>query len=240
MKKFFAFTLAEVLLTLGIIGVVAVLTIAPLILNTEKQEYIVALKKQYTVMNQLLRQMATDYGCTNDLACTGLFHDDSETSIGPALEKYLKMAKVCGLNTGEGCFPEINQNYNGTGSTFNFDSYDSYKFITMDGTAVYLYNMHSDCGTDNGNGLGYMSKACAWMLIDVNGFKSPNRLGRDVFGFWIVNGKSGPALYPQGGPDDAYGSGYWDGSTPACTGVGSSADYSCAGRIIEQSWQMKY
>ena len=50
MKK--AFTLAEVLITLGIIGVVAALTMPALIANYKKQQTIVQLKKAYTTLAQ--------------------------------------------------------------------------------------------------------------------------------------------------------------------------------------------
>lgn len=45
MKK--AFTLAEVLITLGIIGVVAAMTIPVLLVNTTSQKYRSKLKKNY-------------------------------------------------------------------------------------------------------------------------------------------------------------------------------------------------
>ena len=56
MKQFKrGFTLAEVLITITIIGVVAALTIPTLITNYQKQETIVKLKKIYAVMNQALK-----------------------------------------------------------------------------------------------------------------------------------------------------------------------------------------
>ncbi len=50
-----AFTLAEVLITLGIIGVVAAMTIPVLITKYQKEQIVVRLKKTYTVMNQAVR-----------------------------------------------------------------------------------------------------------------------------------------------------------------------------------------
>lgn len=57
-----AFTLAEVLITLGIIGVVAALTIPTLIANHKKQEVVTKLKKVYTVMNQAINLSVSEYG----------------------------------------------------------------------------------------------------------------------------------------------------------------------------------
>ena len=52
MKKSSAFTLAEVLITLAIIGVVAAMTIPGVILRTNQQEYKSGFKKAISVLNQ--------------------------------------------------------------------------------------------------------------------------------------------------------------------------------------------
>lgn len=57
-----AFTLAEVLITLGIIGVVAALTIPTLIQNYKKREVETSLKKIYTTVNQAIKKAELDYG----------------------------------------------------------------------------------------------------------------------------------------------------------------------------------
>jgi prepilin-type cleavage/methylation N-terminal domain protein len=56
------FTLAEVLITLGIIGVVAVLTIPTLIQNYKKQQVETSLKKIYTTVNQAIQKAELDHG----------------------------------------------------------------------------------------------------------------------------------------------------------------------------------
>ncbi|HNW25239.1 MAG TPA: type II secretion system protein [Candidatus Gastranaerophilaceae bacterium] len=68
-----AFTLAEVLIVLGIIGMIADLTLPSLIANFQKEQYVIALKKAYTTFNQALAMMSNDMGCPGDLKCTGLF-----------------------------------------------------------------------------------------------------------------------------------------------------------------------
>ena len=61
-QRRFGFTLAEVLVTLGIIGVVAALTIPQLISNHRKQEVVTKLEKVYSVMNQAIRTSEAEYG----------------------------------------------------------------------------------------------------------------------------------------------------------------------------------
>jgi len=65
MKKT-AFTLAEVLITLGIIGVVAALTIPSLIANYQKQEAVTKLKKFYNTMNQAVKLSEIENGDASD------------------------------------------------------------------------------------------------------------------------------------------------------------------------------
>lgn len=91
MKK--GFTLAEVLITLGIIGVVAALTIPTLIANHQKNIVVTRLKKFYTNINQSIKLSELDNG-----NCTSWTYPQSgETVEGAAnfyniyLKKYLKV-----------------------------------------------------------------------------------------------------------------------------------------------------
>ncbi len=74
-----AFTLAEVLITLGIIGIVAALTMPMLIQNYNKKITEVRLKKFYSVMNQTIDRLKVDYGDTEnwDYTVDNIFEDGS-------------------------------------------------------------------------------------------------------------------------------------------------------------------
>ena len=61
-KKKLAFTLAEVLITIGIIGIVAAMTIPNLITNYQKKQTALEVKKAYTELNQILKMAIADYG----------------------------------------------------------------------------------------------------------------------------------------------------------------------------------
>ena len=76
MTKRFGFTLAEVLITLGIIGVVAAMTIPTLIANTNGAKFRSQFKKTLSTLNQagLMAQAQYDFdyaGVNNDSTCTG-------------------------------------------------------------------------------------------------------------------------------------------------------------------------
>ena len=92
---------------------------------------------------------------------------------------------------------------------------------------------------------------CGGLAVDVNGNKGPNNYGRDEFWFYITNGR-GPKLYPVGGLDDglngswtkaiisvAYGEEPTYYSSPVCSKDNVKGAL-CAGRVIEEGWQMNY
>ena len=98
-----AFTLAEVLITLGIIGVVAAMTLPTLISNYKDQELVTRTKKAYSVIEQAALMAQQDLGQPGDM--TSIF-DPTKTSeeVTKNFSKYFNGAKYCeaGANA-EGC-----------------------------------------------------------------------------------------------------------------------------------------
>lgn len=95
-----AFTLAEVLITLGIIGVVAALTIPVLISNHRKSVVETKLEKFYSVMNQAITQSELENGDKSqwdiDMSVNKDFTDAVDTYgwYNKYLAKYLKTTRV--------------------------------------------------------------------------------------------------------------------------------------------------
>ena len=243
-----AFTLAEVLITLAIIGVVAALTIPTLMANYQKTQYVAGLKKAYAEITEAMKLMANDYGCSDDLKCTGLFNNDSNT-LGTEFKKYFKLAKDCGTTYDENdektkCLSNsYSQYYDATDERSDMNSAypGSYNFITADGFGISLVNSSCDTNWDTSNTNLNINSVCAEIFIDVNGLKGPNNSGRDIFGFLITNGK-GPTLYPFGGSEGKDSGQSWvdaSGTPQSCYDGLTSGTY-CAGRVMEEGWQMKY
>jgi len=239
------FTLAEVLITLGIIGIVANMTIPTLIANTQKAQYVATLKKAYTQFNQVLVKMSNDYGCPGDLKCMGEWSGGNTTStllIGEIISSYFKVIKNCKNSTNQDCMASrVNYKYGGKGAVdTTMNQMWAYKFITVEGVSFFMYSSGNNCGSNLSNGkFGYLTQTCGNVSIDINGpNKGPNYWGRDIFNFAITNGK-GPLLYPRGSVDEG-NTGTWqnssaNGCTPGCT-----IDYYCSARIIENNWEMDY
>ncbi len=163
-SKRIGFTLAEVLVTLAIIGVVAALTIPSLIQSTQKQQYVTGLKKAYSDLSQATLQLMDNNGGT----MTGLM------DLGNMHTRYcgyLNCIKKCDYNTVDGnCFENTGQTHH-TGA------------ILSNGMHISFYNFDINC---NDNYLGNGQTVCGIIYVDVNGWKYPNTLGRDIFEFWIA------------------------------------------------------
>lgn len=256
----FGFTLAEVLITLGIIGIVAALTIPTLIANYQKTQYVTGLKKAYAEANEALKLMASDNGCPDDLKCVPVFSNtdwpNSNIELGKELKKYIKITKDCGITYDENdenskCMPDsVNLNYDDSsdygGGRRNMNQQNfsgSYKFITADGFSMSFNNGVCANMASQGAVIGTNTyEVCGYAFIDVNNFKGPNILGRDIFYFAIANGR-GPVLYPYGGIELAFSDNSWrDPATgdPQYCYSGRTLGFNCAGRIMEEGWQMKY
>lgn len=227
MKKLnftFGFTLAEILITLGIIGVVAAMTIPTLIANTQKQEFITAYKKTYSLLSQAFQQIGVDTECSGDMICTGLFDGtDTQTvsvNVAKALSQKLKIIQDCGWN-GNGCFATERS----LNSTSNWPVSGA-EFITADGIAVSIFDLDGNCNA------GIL---CATIYIDVNSTKKPNIYGRDAFLIY-VNAKG--FIIPHGGNNSWNTSSTDSGAN--CRTDAESYGWGCSGRIIEDGWQMKY
>lgn len=237
-----AFTLAEVLITLGIIGIVAEITIPTLLGSATKQMYVALLQKNYTIFSQGLLSLSTDMGCAGDMKCTGLFATGTTPqALGDAIIPYFKVIKNCQMNVNQGCAANSRSNYyDGSGSrSSGWDGNAAYyKFVTADGSSILIYDWANGC-TDN-YGSGSLSQTCGPVIVDVNGAKGPNNYGRDIFLFIITSTGS---LYPYGGPFMNSGgtSYYWKdlGACQPATSSTISGSY-CTGRVMDEGWQMNY
>ena len=215
-KKNKGFTLAEVLITLVIIGVIASMTIPTLMNNTNKQELVSKLKKVYSEMSQVTNRIIAEEG--NPKADIGGWATSSE-AVYNQYKKYLNKAKDCG--TGTECFEKMTsgntfyKNLNGTNYFFSiFTSNQFYKMILADGTQVFFDVTYNNCTKSNFD----TNNICSLIWVDINGEKKPNQWGRDIFIFIIQEN----GLVPAG----------CDGNSSDCTT--SKNGYTCACKVIKE------
>ncbi len=184
--KISAFTLAEVLITLGIIGVVAAMTLPSVILNYQKNVTVTQLKKAYTTISQAFMMAQSNYGDMSGWDYVGFDLDSSEVSgtlnnfANKYLIPYIKKVESCpsGTSGRTKCAYEI---YNRDGSvrmSQNQGSSNDYRFIMNDGMVVQLaYN--NDSGANDSGEVHFGD--ILFIRVDINGKKRPNMMGRDVF-----------------------------------------------------------
>ncbi|MFA6989807.1 MAG: prepilin-type N-terminal cleavage/methylation domain-containing protein, partial [Candidatus Gastranaerophilaceae bacterium] len=105
------FTLAEILITLTIIGIVASMTIPSLLNKTNGTENVVLLKKSYATLSNAITMLSADNGSVPGSLGNAATNDD----MANVFISKLNIIKSCGTNATAGCFPNITYNYlNGT------------------------------------------------------------------------------------------------------------------------------
>lgn len=176
MKK--AFTLAEILITLGIIGVVAALTMPSLMANYKKSVAKNQFKKTYSTLTNAFNQTVQDLGesvdCSNQSytseACKELWNE---------FVKNLNVVKYCETDAyAQGCVPDYSsENFPRTQGCGGFSAPQIKEqqpaAVLADGSIIFPY--------------GWQKTLYPAIGFDINGFKKPNVGGQDVFSLGISN-----------------------------------------------------
>ena len=169
------FTLAEVLITLGIIGVVAALTIPTLISKYQETQFKAAYKKAYADLNQVLLQAFAN----NEIPYrTSRYSENSTQKEFDLIKKGFKVSKSCELDNfyecwsdgdtlcGGECSPDVE---NGLPTP----TLSRWAFVDLAGRAWAPYSRNENI-----------------YLVDTNGSSKPNIFGQDrwIFTFVDANG----------------------------------------------------
>lgn len=189
-----AFTLAEVLITLAIIGVVAALTIPTLMQKNQDQNTVVKLKKVYSVLSNAYNLAVQENGTPDTWGLTSATPYDSAIGLKMlnAITPYLSVAQDCGNTSTKGCFPDITYKYL-SGSTWtdwvniNQNTTQFARARLADGIslATQYGNANTNCNGPYGTTAALQS-ACGMLYVDVNGNKSSGKLGTDLFMFYFT------------------------------------------------------
>lgn len=184
-----AFTLAEVLITLMIIGVIAAITVPTLRGSADEKQLLAGLNKAYSVADNITRSLEIEHGPVRFWPL-----DDLSILMDKWYLPKMNIEKNC-KNAG-GCF---GANYSSSclngDAGHDFDTDDRfYTFKTADGICWSWVTTSKACD-DFDEGRTYLANACGYFQIDVNCSKLPNVIGYDIFG--LVLTKEG--LFPMGG-----------------------------------------
>lgn len=172
-QRYMGFTLAEVLITLGIIGIVAAVTIPTLINTYEDIQYKSAYKKAFSVLSQALIE-ANGQNITVNVNTGGIIDTTNFLAIMPQFVTI----KECTSNNNSLC-------WDSSGELFGLDYSSGYpiasypSFIDKSGMAWTL-----------------ISGSEGRIAVDINGFKKPNQWGKDRFVFLLVDNNGGVTGLP--------------------------------------------
>lgn len=173
-NKKFGFTLSEVLITLGIIGIVAVLTIPAVMKNYRNRLYVAQLQKTYAQISDAVQAIMVDEHTGNfyetkaslENNCTNADSGDCTAGAGYFLNKYFKVVK---RNCASGTNACAAASYKSIGGANAGVLAGDYCIQTTNGAAICMKR-----NTEN-------NKVFIDLNIDVNGQAGPNITGRDVF-----------------------------------------------------------
>ena len=186
-SKAAAFTLAEVLITLAVIGIVAALTLPGLIQNHNEKAWSTAKDLWEKKLTETVRRMNTDGVMTG--------HDTTEDFMN-SFKQYMKVIKTCDntdinkcyspkvVTTGSNEEPmEVETDSLTSASSMGLSDWqtntNTMSFVVADGTTVIMAYQpecpYADPIEDTGSQV-----SCMGYMVDVNGKKGPNRVGKDI------------------------------------------------------------
>ena len=156
------------------------------------------------------------------------------------IKKYFKVVTDCGQDLVEPCFSEAYKNMNGAAVNLKGKAWSGGAVILSNGASVFIDYVSKYNGTVNDKTYYYGA-----LVVDVNGLKGPNIVGRDLFGMHY---------FMDGTIDEAEGNPYCR-KEGLCGGsdlktirenkfntscASSTNGNGCFGKILNDNWEMNY
>ena len=193
----FGFTLAEVLITLGIIGIVAAMTLPAILMKIDEKENIAKWKKSYSLISNVFNKVIAE-----DISVCAAYDQYGNCSTGTTdsrrdmfseaflneIDKNLKAVDACNIVLAPRCdnyshvwqknikykwsgIANIYSRYNALGDNAKRGTINAYNFCSR---AILLADGTAVYFGGLWNG--------PWIVVDVNNYtKGPNQFGKDVF-----------------------------------------------------------
>ena len=244
------FTLAEVLITLGIIGIVAAMTMPAMIQNYKKKVYTSKLQQTYSLLNQGFRNYLAQEG-VDRLSDTKAWQHLQSTNLDSCDPSNLGTEEVCmewvkdmsavfkGLqvqNKGVVTYKYLSNNGTGTRGPWS---------VALNNGAIFYIGIYKNYNTTPHKARvkqygTKMETSVAYLDIDITGTSLPNQWGRDFFEFQVADNGF---VYPEGGREySVFRNGnfdsYWNsqyrswGCNPKTQN--KPYGYGCGARVLEE------
>ena len=172
---------------MGVIGVVAAMTIPTLINNYQEKVTVTKVKKMYSMLNQIIKLAEVENGPVNTWNLPTNKNGGSQ-KFYEYIKPYLKVSKECVEDNSWNCL-DTNTDYywlNGTkwkDPNTNYGTENYARIILSDGSLLWFRTNMSNKGCTETNQL--LSNICAQIWYDVNGSAKPNTCGKDIF-YWFL------------------------------------------------------
>lgn len=230
-KRCSGFTLAEILIALVIIGVIAVMTIPTLVVNINQQKIGPALSKTIASL-ELASKMAlqdNDARVLNDIAP----NETNAALFDNVLNDYIRLSP---LDTGENSNFKTYTNLNIENPLAAYNTPDGFTFVVASAGDI------EDLPLDKRNTLLDRMYTGRYydIYVDVNGNQNgPNILGRDLFNLLL---DTRGIVIPNGGVSyrDYRGTAIVSWHTRCANGEAPTAPISCAGAIVDNNYKVMY
>ena len=215
-----AYTFAEVVIVISILGIIAGFTIPIFVSNNNlnNTKYVNGLKKFYIDLYEATSKIKSNNGGT----FIGSYNASSSASRNDNLKnlyaRFFKYTQSCDQSTSQTkCWPSNYYQLSGSANGINLASWSMAQLNDGMLVAFLSYNNTLSDGLIACNdstvlsppyGVGAPQIGCGEILVDVNGFDKPNRFGKDIFKFYIAQnnivpeGEEGTPLSSRTCPDN--------------------------------------
>ena len=242
-KEFFwGFTLAEILIAVAIVGIIAALTIPGVVSNYNQKALITQLQKNYIELQEALLILKTE-NYHRGLDGSILNKKGSKTvanTAGRFLREYYKILDDCGSDT-QPCFADKYADINSLTDT-DFSCADGYSVTVASGAAICIIpaEITDDDVVDPNTGAPTLKDIDnpAVVYIDVNGTEGPNIGGRDMFTYSIWQDFSIDEINPADPELDDLEEARETLFTNNCRT--SNVGRGCFGKILNDNWKLNY
>ena len=229
--------MSEILITLGIIGVVAAITIPGLMTAYRRIAYPIQLKAIYSKLLVAQKTLNDEYGNPEDWTFTNYVTDSDDKYNWEIFNRYAtELSALSVIDRGNYKYEKTGlsskaKTLNGQAAknvpgwisgNYLFEGNGCRRMQLKSGATIVMYFAN---GTAGAVLWGLIKKKMyAAFLIDINGVSPPNIIGRDIFAFGLKGGSTSIVPYM----DD----------TSDCNKQG--AGLSCSRKIIQDEWKMNY
>ena len=231
-----AFTLVEMMVAIAVIGTIAALTIPTFFADStlQKSQYTSGLEKVYSELSFATDQIKCGNSgiFTKAWTTTGNANDNlrnlylgypkitGSSLCDPATSKTsctggLKVTQLCNAGTSQtNCWPANYYKFDGSANGLDLSTYSM--AVLNDGSFLTFHSLSVTCTDATVKDASLNSIGCGEIYIDINGFKAPNRFGKDIFLLYITPYK----IIPNG-----------DSGTPG-TNCPSNGGLECAAKVL--------